>query len=70
MKRASRAALAAVAAMLVQTATAQPLEPDIVVTRLISAPVADVWKAWTTADGIARAWPSVMANLEKRFAKP
>ena len=33
-------------------AVAQPLPADITVTRVIAAPVADVWKAWTTADGI------------------
>ena len=30
----------------------QPLQPDIVVTRVIAAPVADVWRAWTTPAGI------------------
>ena len=33
-------------------AFAQPLAPDIVVTKTINAPVAEVWKAWTTANGI------------------
>ena len=33
-------------------ADAQSLAPDIVVTKVINAPVADVWKAWTTAEGI------------------
>ena len=31
---------------------AQPLAPDITVTRVINAPVEEVWKAWTTAAGI------------------
>ena len=31
---------------------AEPLAPDIVVTKVIDAPVADVWNAWTTAEGI------------------
>lgn len=33
-------------------ASAQALAPDIVVTKTIDAPVAEVWKAWTTTDGI------------------
>jgi uncharacterized protein YndB with AHSA1/START domain len=31
---------------------AQPLAPDITVTKVINAPVEEVWKAWTTAAGI------------------
>ena len=30
----------------------QSLAPDIVVTKTINAPVAEVWKAWTTTEGI------------------
>jgi len=33
-------------------ARAQSLAPDIVVTKTIDAPVAEVWKAWTTTEGI------------------
>ncbi|MEP7206030.1 MAG: SRPBCC domain-containing protein [Casimicrobiaceae bacterium] len=33
-------------------ASAQSLAPDIVVVKVVDAPVADVWKAWTTAEGI------------------
>ena len=39
-------------ASLMPVAMAQPLEPDIVVTKVIDAAVADVWKAWTTPEGI------------------
>ena len=78
-----RATVVALALCFVQAAASQPLAPDITVTRLINAPVADVWKAWTTVEGIEsffapkaakayfqQAWPAVMASLEKRFAKP
>jgi uncharacterized protein YndB with AHSA1/START domain len=41
-----------IVALFMQVAAAQPLAPDIVVTKVIDAPVADVWKAWTTPDGI------------------
>src|SRR5882672_7109296 len=47
-----RAALVSIALVVMETAAAQPLDPDIVVTKVINAPVADVWKAWTTAEGI------------------
>jgi uncharacterized protein YndB with AHSA1/START domain len=48
-----RALIAAVCALLVAcSAAAQSLAPDIVVVKTINAPVADVWKAWTTTDGI------------------
>ena len=48
----SRTALLFLVCLLMQAAAAQPLPPDIVVTKVIDAPVADVWKAWTTPDGI------------------
>jgi uncharacterized protein YndB with AHSA1/START domain len=44
--------LSIAALMLVNAAAAQALAPDIAVTKVIDAPVADVWKAWTTAEGI------------------
>ena len=47
-----RAALVTIALLLMPPAAAQPLAPDIMVTKVIDAPVADVWKAWTTAEGI------------------
>ena len=43
---------------------AQPLAPDIVVTRIINAPVADVWKAWTTAEGLESFWAPKAAKVE------
>jgi uncharacterized protein YndB with AHSA1/START domain len=45
-------------------ANAQPLAPDIVVTKIINAPVADVWKAWTTAEGIEGFWAPKAAKVE------
>lgn len=47
-----RATLLPIAVLFMQAAAAQPLAPDIVVTKVIDAPVADVWKAWTTTEGI------------------
>ena len=38
--------------LLTTTLHAQSLAPDIVVTKVVNAPVADVWKVWTTAEGI------------------
>ncbi len=45
-------------------ANAQSLAPDIVVTKVINAPVADVWKAWTTAEGIESFWAPKAAKVE------
>ena len=42
----------AVFASLISPAGAQSLAPDIAVTKVINAPVEEVWKAWTTTDGI------------------
>lgn len=47
-----RTTLFSLALMLMNAATAQSLAPDITVTRIINAPVAEVWKAWTTVEGI------------------
>ena len=47
----SRVAVLIVLAIAVPV-RAQPLAPDITVTRVINAPVEEVWKAWTTAAGI------------------
>ena len=47
-----RVTLTCIALAFMQTLAAQPLAPDIMVTKVINAPVADVWKAWTTAEGI------------------
>jgi len=43
---------------------AQPLAPDITVTKVINAPVADVWKAWTTAEGLESFWAPKAAKIE------
>ena len=45
-------------------AGAQALAPDIVVTKVINAPVADVWKAWTTAEGIESFFAPKAAKVE------
>ena len=47
-----RTTLFSIALMFINAAAAQSLAPDIAVTRVINAPVAEVWKAWTTAEGI------------------
>ncbi len=57
-------ALLAAVAFAVTSATAQPLPPDIVVTKTINAPVADVWKAWTTAEGIESFWAPKAAKVD------
>lgn len=56
------ALIAALSAAL--SAIAQPLEPDIVVTKVIDAPVAAVWKAWTTAEGIESFFAPKAAKVE------
>jgi uncharacterized protein YndB with AHSA1/START domain len=52
MPRALISAVFFVALLLAIPVLAQPLQPDIIVTRTINAPVADVWRAWTTPEGI------------------
>src|SRR6476659_3709515 len=52
MPKVVRIAIALLALVAANALVAQPLQPDIIVTRAINAPVADVWKAWTTTDGI------------------
>jgi uncharacterized protein YndB with AHSA1/START domain len=52
MPKVVRLALACIVLLATNALVAQPLQPDIMVTRVINAPVADVWKAWTTTDGI------------------
>ncbi len=62
-----RLARGAVATLFVLTAgagIAQSLAPDILVTRTINAPVADVWRAWTTAEGIESFWAPKAAKVE------
>jgi len=53
-----------VAAMAAAGVTAQPLPPDIVVTKVIDAPVAEVWKAWTTREGIESFFAPKAAKVE------
>jgi len=53
-----------VAGFTAAAAGAQTLAPDIVVTKVINAPVADVWKAWTTAEGIESFWAPKAAKVE------
>ena len=59
-----RAMLIALVAGLAATAGAQSLAPDIVVTKIINAPPADVWKAWTTTDGIESFFAVKAAKVE------
>ena len=44
--------VALVAGFAAMAAQPQALVPDIAVTKIINAPIAEVWKAWTTAEGI------------------
>jgi uncharacterized protein YndB with AHSA1/START domain len=46
------------------SAGAQALPPDISVTRVVKAPVAEVWKAWTTAAGIESFFAPKAAKVE------
>ena len=51
--RIARALGATLCTLLLAAGTAaQSLAPDITVTKVINAPVAEVWKAWTTTEGI------------------
>jgi uncharacterized protein YndB with AHSA1/START domain len=45
-------------------ASAQPLPPDITVTKVINAPLADVWNAWTTTAGIESFFAPKAARVE------
>jgi len=58
--------LAALLVMVATHAAAQPLAPDITVTRVIAAPVADVWTAWTTVEGIESFFAPKAAKVEPR----
>jgi uncharacterized protein YndB with AHSA1/START domain len=53
-----------VAALTAAGAGAQSLAPDIIVTRVVNAPVAEVWKAWTTTDGIESFFAPKAAKVE------
>ena len=60
-----RALTAAAFALLIPYGSAaQSLAPDIVVVKTINAPVADVWKAWTTTDGIESFFAPKAAKVE------
>ena len=59
-----RAAVVALALSFVHAAASQPFAPEITVTQVIDAPVADVWKAWTTAEGIESFFASRAAKVE------
>lgn len=52
------------ALLVAPLAGAQALAPDIVVTRTINAPVAEVWKAWTTTEGIESFFAPKAAKVE------
>ena len=56
--------IALVAVAVSMSGNAQSLAPDIVVTKIINAPVADVWKAWTTAEGIESFFAPKAAKVE------
>jgi uncharacterized protein YndB with AHSA1/START domain len=45
-------------------ARGQSLAPDIIVTKTINAPVAEVWKAWTTPEGIESFFAPKAAKVE------
>ena len=45
-------------------ALAQALAPDIAVTKVVNAPVAEVWRAWTTPEGLEGFWVPKAARVE------
>jgi uncharacterized protein YndB with AHSA1/START domain len=49
---------------LASGAAARSLAPDIVVTKVIDAAVADVWQAWTTVEGIESFFAPRAAKVE------
>src|SRR5258708_29666207 len=52
LRRFQQIAIAMSVGIVAAGAGAQSLAPDITVTKIINAPVAEVWRAWTTAEGI------------------
>lgn len=62
--RNAAAALGAALVFALSAARAQSLPPDIVVTAVVDAPVADVWKAWTNSAGIESFWAPKAAKVE------
>ena len=63
--RLAPAALLCTLPWVVASAAAQALAPDITVTKIINAPVADVWKAWTTAEGIESFFAPWAAKVDR-----
>ncbi len=59
-----RVLLGLLVALLAFALRAQPLAPDIVVVKIVDAPVADVWKAWTTPEGIESFFAPKAAKVE------
>ena len=59
-----RALMAVLALLIACGSAAQSLAPDIIVVKTINAPVADVWKAWTTTDGIESFFAPKAAKVE------
>jgi uncharacterized protein YndB with AHSA1/START domain len=64
LRRLQQIAIAMTTGVVAACIGAQPLAPDITVTKIINAPVADVWKAWTTAEGIESFWAPKAAKVE------
>jgi len=56
--------VAAAFAVAGSLAHAQSLAPDIIVTAVVNAPVAEVWKAWTTPAGIESFFAPKAAKVE------
>ncbi len=51
-------------ACAITSASAQALPADITVTKVVNAPVADVWNAWTTSAGIESFFAPKAAKVE------
>jgi uncharacterized protein YndB with AHSA1/START domain len=52
--------------LAVADSPAQPLAPDITVTKIVTAPLEDVWKAWTTPEGIESFFAPKAVKVEPR----
>jgi uncharacterized protein YndB with AHSA1/START domain len=62
--RAARWLLVPVLFVVLAVGRAQSLAPDIMVVKTIDAPVADVWKAWTTPEGLESFFARKAAKVE------
>jgi uncharacterized protein YndB with AHSA1/START domain len=62
--RAARWLLVPMMFVVLAVARAQPLAPDIMIVKTIDAPVADVWKAWTTPEGLETFFARKAAKVE------